>query len=109
MEARITDLENPASQFSQTEWSLGGFFTGGGINLFNLMFFFVGLAFFANLTIASLTYITSEGDPAKISKAGSRITNSLIGLIITFAAFVIVRLVIALFGIEDPAQQSIIQ
>lgn len=101
--AKITDIDNPATNFADpATWSISGILSGGtgSLNLINLLFFLVGLAFFANLAIAAFSYISSEGDPAKISKANSRITMGVVGLVIAFASFVIIRLVAALFGFD---------
>jgi hypothetical protein len=73
--------------------------TNGGFNLLDLVFFLIGLAFFANLATAAFSYIFGEGSPDKINKANTRILNSLMGLAIVFLAFVLVRIVLLLIGI----------
>lgn len=78
----------------------------GPLNLLNLVFFLIGLAFFANLIAAAFNYIFGEGSPDKIAKANTRILNSLVGLAIVFTAFVIVRVVLAVTGIEAPTDVS---
>ena len=40
-----------------------------------------------------LTYITSNGDKAKVTEAGNKITTSLIGLVIMVASFVIIAII----------------
>lgn len=102
----ITDVDNPATNFdisSSSSLTITSFLTGGAgnFNLVNLAFFLVGLIFFANLVIAAVTYITSEGSPDSISKANSRFTTGIIGLVIVFASFVIVKLVATIFGFGD--------
>ncbi len=78
--------------------SIGGILTRGGVNLIDLAFFAVGLVFMSSLFIAAFNYAGSQGDAKKISDAGTRISNSLLGLAITFASFVIVKLVASVFG-----------
>ena len=102
-QADITNVPNPATNFTDpATWNIAGLLTGGtgSFSLVNLAFFLVGLVFFANLVIAAITYIMSEGSPDNISKANSRFTTGLIGLIVVFASFVIVRLVAALFDLD---------
>ena len=102
----ITDVDNPATNFdisSPSSLTITSFLTGGtgNFSLVNLAFFLVGLIFFANLVIAAVTYITSEGSPDSISKANSRFPTGLIGLVIVFASFVIIKLVATIFGFGD--------
>ena len=60
----------------------------------------VSLVFFFILIIGGLKWITSGGDEKKVAAARSGITNALIGLVIVFAAWAIVRLISSLFGIN---------
>lgn len=106
--AKITDIYNPASSFGEGKvnpdlLNVASIIGGGtsGLSLIALLFFFLGLAFFGSLSLAAYNYISSEGDPAKIAKASSRISMSVTGLLIAFAAFLIVRLVAAIFGIGE--------
>ncbi|QHO63182.1 hypothetical protein [Candidatus Chazhemtobacterium aquaticus] len=102
-QADITNVPNPATNFTDpATWNIAGLLTGGtgSFNLVNLAFFLVGFVFFSNLVIAAVTYIMSEGSPDNVSKANSRFTTGLIGLIVVFASFVIVRLVAALFSLD---------
>lgn len=103
-QADITDVPNPATNFTDpATWNIAGLLTGGtgSFSLVNLAFFLVGFVFFANLVIAAVTYITSEGSPDSISKANSRFTTGLIGLVVVFASFVIVKLIATIFGFGD--------
>lgn len=70
-----------------------------GFNILNLLFFLIGLGFFANLIAAAFSYIFGEGSPDKIAKANTRILNSLVGLIIVFTSFVLVRLILTVIGL----------
>lgn len=57
------------------------------------------LAFFFMLVLGGLQWILSGGDKAGTEGARSRITAALIGLVIVFAAWAIVRLIEFFFGI----------
>lgn len=58
------------------------------------------LIFFFMLIIGGIKYITSGGDKGKAESARGMITAALIGLVIVFAAWAIVQLVEAFFGIS---------
>lgn len=58
------------------------------------------LIFFFMLIIGGIRYITSGGDKGKAESARGMITAALIGLVIVFAAWAIVQLVQAFFGID---------
>jgi ABC-type Fe3+ transport system permease subunit len=55
---------------------------------------FLGVIFFAYLIYGGITWMTADGNEAKVKKANDIIMNSLYGLIITMATFVISWLVI---------------
>jgi len=106
----ISKIENPArDRFPNlSTWNIANLISGGSqenkaFSLIDLAFFAVGIIFFASLVIASLGYIFSDGTPEKIQKATNRIVTSLIGLAIVLASFVIVRLVLGIYGLDNPA------
>ena len=102
-DAPISNLAGPAGT---------GFFTGangktgttsdilskGGVDIINLVFIGVGLAFFANLILAGWDYMLSSGDPKKAAVASSRITNGLTGLIMAITAFLVVKIFSTMLG-----------
>jgi len=97
----ISDLYNPAPLINNSPtFKLTDIFTSGGFNLFNLVFYLVGLFFFINLIATGWDYMMSSGDPKKVATASSRFTNGFIGLILTIAAFIIVRIVTQLLGLS---------
>lgn len=59
-----------------------------------------GLLFLAYFLIASIQWITAGGNTQQLEGARDRITNALIGLIITIAAYAILALVGSIFGID---------
>lgn len=61
-----------------------------------LIRFFVvvaGLFTLVQFLIGGFTYITSGGDKAKVTEATNKITNSIIGLIVIAASFVIIAII----------------
>ncbi len=99
-DVNISDLPNPAPNIPLTS-KITDLFTGGGFSLLNFVFIIVGLIFFANLVIAGWGYMMSSGDPKKVQIATTRITNGLIGLIMTITAFIIVRLITRALGLDN--------
>jgi hypothetical protein len=65
------------------------------------LFFVIGsILFFAYLVWGAIEWIISGGDKQKLESARSRITNAIIGLIILFATFAILRIIGAFFHID---------
>lgn len=52
------------------------------------------------LIIGGIRWILSAGDKAQLENARSQITQALIGLVLVFSAFAIIKLVGSFFGIE---------
>ena len=73
----------------------------GGFPLLNLIFFIIGLIFFVNLISAAWSYILSQGDAKKAAAGNTKLLNAIIGLIVVFASFVIVRVVASVLGLES--------
>lgn len=57
-----------------------------------------GILALATIFLAGFSFITSEGDKAKIAQASSAITYGIIGLVVVVAAFLITRLLGAILG-----------
>ncbi|HCQ31696.1 TPA: hypothetical protein DIU27_04940 [Candidatus Collierbacteria bacterium] len=68
-------------------------------DLLNLVFILVGLLFFASLVMAGWEYMMSSGDPKKVAGATTRFMNSLLGLIMSFVAYLVVKIVLSFLGI----------
>jgi len=58
------------------------------------------IIFFFVLVIGGIQWITAGGDKAGTETARKRITNALVGLAIVFAAWAIIALINALFGVD---------
>ena len=56
--------------------------------------------FFFLLVLGGIRWITSGGDKGKTEAARGQITAALVGLVIVFAAWAIVQLVEAFFGVQ---------
>ncbi|MFZ3301488.1 MAG: hypothetical protein WA152_02095 [Microgenomates group bacterium] len=82
--------------------NLGGIFTWPGIYNTVLPFVFgiSGIVLLFNLISAGFKMMTSVGDPKAIQMAKSKITTSLIGILILFSSFWIVQLIWKFIGID---------
>jgi len=79
----------------------GGFSDIGSLisNLLTVAMVLSGLIVFAFLVWGGVQWITSGGDKAGVEAARNRITAALIGLVIVGAAYAVMRLLEAFFGI----------
>ncbi len=59
-----------------------------------------GLALFAYLLMGGLKYITSGGDEKAVAEARKIITNAVVGMLIVFVAFWIIRILETVLGLE---------
>lgn len=94
----ISSLPNAATNIPLST-KVAGLFTLSNFNLINFIFVIVGLVFFANLVIVGWEYMLSTGDPKKVASASTRLINGFVGLIMAVLAFIVVRLVINVFGL----------
>ena len=72
----------------------GNFFA----NIFNHAFMWAGIVCVIMMIIGGIAYVTSVGNPQKVSKAKNTIMYAAIGLIITLVAAAIVNLVLTAVG-----------
>ena len=54
------------------------------------------------IILSGIQWITSGGDPSKIADAKKRLMYSIIGLIVVATAFLIVRLISSVLGVNSP-------
>jgi len=94
---KISGLENPAKNIGIGS-NIGQILTGGGFNLINLLFFLAGVVFFFSLVLAGWQYMFSSGDQKNIEQASGRLNNSIIGLVVVIAAFLITNLISSIIG-----------
>lgn len=69
-------------------------------NLIALVFIVAALIFFFMLVVGGIQWMVSGGDKAATEAARGRITAALIGLVIVFAAWAIVKLIETFLGIQ---------
>jgi len=87
----------PTNQFER----LGILHVSGVVSAaIRLLLVVAALISFIFLVIGGIKWITSGGDKEGTAKAQSTITAALIGLLIVFAAWAIIRLIQVFFGIE---------
>ncbi|MBU1104283.1 pilin [Candidatus Parcubacteria bacterium] len=60
----------------------------------------VGLIFFVMLILGGIAYMMSSGDEKQLTKAKQQITAGLIGLVIVFMAWWVVKIISVIFGIN---------
>lgn len=68
--------------------------------LVGLAIIIAAVVFFFVFLIGGIRWITSSGDKAQIEGARNTIMNALVGLVIVFSLFAILKLIETLFGIE---------
>lgn len=96
---KLAQITNPAlgELGSRDEIS---FFQGLLSTLVTAALIIAGVVFFFMLLIGGISYITSSGDKTALEAAQGRIRNAFVGLIITFSAFAIVKLLEGIFTIK---------
>jgi hypothetical protein len=101
--ANISGLYNPVESLKgkSTLGDLINLQSADGSTILNLIFVIIGFVFFFNLILAGWTYMMSSGDVKKASVASTNITNAFLGLVISFTAFLIVKLVTSFIGVSD--------
>ena len=78
---------------------LAGILKGDKFNLITFAFGIIGLIFMFNIIMAGWDYMTSTGDPKKVSMATTRFLNGFVGLAIAFFAFIIVNIITTMIGL----------
>lgn len=68
--------------------------------LMSMVFIITSLIFFFVLVGGGIKWITSGGDEKKVAAARASITSGMVGLAIVFAAWAIMRLLGAVFGVD---------
>ena len=67
--------------------------------IINIILIIVVVAAVIYIMFAGIQYVTSQGDATKAKTAMSSITNAIIGLIVAFAAYALVTLVMNQIGV----------
>lgn len=66
-------------------------------NILNIVWFTMGMVAVIMIIIGAYQYLTSNGEPAKTSKAMQTILYSVIGLVVAIAAFAITGFILGSF------------
>ncbi len=69
-------------------------------NIFKLAGVVAGIFFVVQLILAGYGYLSANGDPKKTGEAWNKITQSIIGLVIVAAAFIIASVVGSILNID---------
>jgi hypothetical protein len=107
---KLLSLVAPAQQGASSigNPALGGLGNNTGVSFFQKLIpsliglgFAAGmLLFFFMLLIGAIQWISSGGDKGNVEAARGRISNALIGIIVLFSIFAIIKLVEAFFGVN---------
>lgn len=79
--------------------NIGSFFSGE-TNILTYIFVFAGLTLFIYLIIGGFGILTSAGSPDKIKAAQGKITSAIIGFVIIFISYWLMRILEIMFGIS---------
>jgi len=95
--AQTIDLGKDLGKFSEVNsLSIPGMVSG----FLSLILVIAALAFFFILVIGGIKWILSGGDKTHTEGARNQITAALVGLVIVFSAWAIVKLIDTFFGIN---------
>lgn len=64
------------------------------------VFGIAGIILLINITMSGIGMMTSKGDPKALQSAQGKLTTSLIGIVVLFASFWIVKLIGQFLGVE---------
>jgi hypothetical protein len=96
----ITGLHNPALS-TQLQLLTGMEYLKKMLpNVIGLLFVIGAIVFFFMLIIGAIQWISSGGDKGKLESARGRLTSAVVGIIILFSVFAIMKLVELFFGIS---------
>lgn len=91
-------ISNPVTPNLNPENSIG-FFQDFVPKLITLSLIVGVIIFFFTLVMGAIKWITSGGDKQAVEAARGKVTSALVGIIILFAAFAVLRLIQNFFGI----------
>ena len=77
-----------------------GFFNLLIPNLVGLFFVVGAIVFFFIIILGAIQWMTSGGDKTALEGAKGKITNALVGLVILFSVFALVKVIESFFGID---------
>ncbi len=90
-----SEIKGPLKPEIQSIWDVISIVLNFGMGL-------VGIILVAVFISAGYDFITSGGNPEKVSSARKKLTSAVIGMVLLTSAFLIVRLVSYIFNLEAP-------
>lgn len=93
------DIGNPALG-DLKKYTGQGFFQTLLPNFVGLVFVIGAIIFFFNLVVGAIQWMSSGGDKGAVEAARGRIANALVGIVILFMVFAIVKLIETFFGVN---------
>lgn len=88
---------NPTGEFGKLQDLTVSGIVSGAIRLVLIV---AAIVFFFILVVGGIRWIVSGGDKAQTEGARNQITAALVGLVIVFAAWAIIKLIQTFFGID---------
>ncbi len=104
MNLLLAAAENEIKLGAPTGWTnlSGEAFTAGNLvsSLISIVMVIAAVLFFFMLVIGGIRWITSGGDKGQTEGARNQITAALVGLVIVFSAWAIIKLIGTFFGVN---------
>ncbi len=95
LEIGNTEIQGPLKSEIQSIWDIISIVLNFGMGL-------VGIILVAVFISAGYDFITSGGNPDKVSSARKKLTSAVIGVVLLSSAFLIVRLVSYILNLQAP-------
>ena len=98
----LAGTDNSINLGATGNWvSLSGLTANGIISsVISIVMVIAAVLFFFMLVIGGIKWITSGGDKAQTEGARNQITAALVGLVIVFSAWAIIKLIGTFFGVD---------
>jgi len=102
MNSLLLAADNAIDLSARGNWANLSKLTPGGIisTLISMIMVVAAVAFFFMLVIGGIRWITSGGDKGQTEGARNQITAALVGLVIVFSAWAIIKLIGTFFGVD---------
>lgn len=69
-------------------------------NIVSVILSITGLVLFVVLILSGIKFLTSGGDPKKLESAKGSLSSALLGMVLLVCAFLILKLIGSIFGID---------
>jgi len=95
----LAKIKNPLIE-KEIDTANSGSYVNGIIQTFVTLLIIVGVLYFViNFILAGYHMISSQGDPKKFEEAQKSLIYALLGIVLIFAVFAIIKLIGFIFGI----------